>query len=102
MNDDIFILDENVNIFEDKKLNELIIKSLDYDEKSIQEGIFYVNKYKYCYVDSNWHAFDNIWTICNDRLYDMITNYIEKYSTVKKYIKEKCITSVLNNQYMKK
>ena len=85
---DILKLIPNKNIYENDKLNELLLNSLSNDDTDIGEVIFYLcnDKFK-CVSDKNWYEFDgNRWLISegiNFFVTKEITNY---YFTIIKFI----------------
>lgn len=95
------LLDTNTKIFEDDKLNTLVIKSLYNEEKSILDAIVLINKNDFCYSESEWYKFDgNIWKKNEDVPYEIITNYLALFTNVKEFIVGKNINGIIKYEYI--
>jgi hypothetical protein len=95
------ILGENSKIFDDEKLNKLIINSLRrYDEINIIDEINIVNAIVYvydnnlCHVNDIWYRFNGIvWQKCHDFSKEILQQFSKLYDKVKYYIHESKIIS---------
>lgn len=90
------LIDKTVKIFDDSKLNELMIDTLCGSDSSIIDAMYYYYKDTICVVDDRWHKLEGFCWVEFTNISQVFTNFRKLYDSIKMYCESNIVGLKLN------